>query len=122
MSIIFRPRGSYVLVRREPLPEQSLSGLYILGRDYPTIGTVLAVGPGPWRKEHYYIRAKETKYGAAHAERKVRWFREPLDLSPGDWVQWSPGFSYDLAQIGLHPDVLLLHYDQLNLRGKKIRA
>jgi co-chaperonin GroES (HSP10) len=97
--IRFRPLGARVLVRREPLPEQTKSGLYLLGRDYPTVGTVVAVGNGP---RHY-------KTG----------LRRSLDISIGSFCQWSPGFNYDLASIFPEdPDLLLLDYDQINWVGE----
>jgi co-chaperonin GroES (HSP10) len=42
----FRPLGNRVLVKRMALPEQTRGGLYMLGREYPTFGTVIAIGSG----------------------------------------------------------------------------
>jgi co-chaperonin GroES (HSP10) len=102
-TINFRPLGSYVLVQREALPETTFTGLYVLGRDYPTVGRVLAVGPGKW------IRLK-THY---------RWHRLPLDIRPGDFVQWTVSPNFDLSSVrGLPDNCLLLDYDDLNFRGR----
>lgn len=43
---MIRPHGKRLLVKRLPLPEQTESGLYILGREYPLCGEVLAIGNG----------------------------------------------------------------------------
>ena len=43
---MIRPHGARLLVRRLPLPETTESGLYLLGREYPLVGEVLAVGSG----------------------------------------------------------------------------
>jgi co-chaperonin GroES (HSP10) len=42
----FRPLGDRILVKRLPLPEQTQSGLFMLGREYPTFGVVITIGPG----------------------------------------------------------------------------
>lgn len=44
----FRPLGRRVLVRRYSLPEQSAGGIYVLGRDYPTMGIVAATRDHFW--------------------------------------------------------------------------
>lgn len=36
--------GKRVLLHREPVPERSAGGIYILGREYPAIAQVIAVG------------------------------------------------------------------------------
>jgi len=38
----FRPLGNRVLVKRLPLADQSVGGISVIGRDYPTMGTILA--------------------------------------------------------------------------------
>jgi len=43
---IVRPIGNRVLVKRLPVPETTQSGLFILGREYPLLGKVLAIGTG----------------------------------------------------------------------------
>ena len=40
-----RPMGARVVVRRRPLPDRTASGIYIIGREWPACGDVLAVGP-----------------------------------------------------------------------------
>jgi hypothetical protein len=113
--IHFRPLNDYVLVQREALPEQSQAGLYILGRDFPTCGRVLAVGPGRWRRR---LDSTEFLWSGGRV-RRYRWIRERLDLMPGDFVQWAVGYNFDLANVpGLGPDILLLRYDDLNFRGR----
>jgi len=41
-----RVLGNRVLVRRDDLPEQTRGGVFLLGREYPTLGTVEAIGSG----------------------------------------------------------------------------
>jgi co-chaperonin GroES (HSP10) len=43
MTTKLRPLGARVVVERLPLPDQTRGGLWLLGREYPTIGRVLAV-------------------------------------------------------------------------------
>lgn len=43
---MIKPIGNRILVKRLPIPETTQSGLYILGREYPLMGTVLAIGTG----------------------------------------------------------------------------
>lgn len=87
-----RPLGPRVLVQREPLVRDSREGLYLIGIDYPTIGKVLAYGPGYRRRNGEY---------------------RSLDLRIGDTVQWSVTSNFDLYNLG--NDLLLLHYNDLNL-------
>lgn len=91
-----RPLGNRILVRRWALPEQSESGIYILGRDYPTMGDVLAVGNGPRRKSGE---------------------RRSIDITVGDIVQWHVGPNFDLTQLG--PDLFLFNYNDLNFVGRR---
>ena len=49
-SPTIRPIGNRVLLKRLPVPEKTLSGLYILGREYPLLGKVLAIGTGKLKK------------------------------------------------------------------------
>jgi co-chaperonin GroES (HSP10) len=42
---MIRPLGMRVLIKRLPLPEQSKGGIFILGREWPLCGEVLAKGP-----------------------------------------------------------------------------
>lgn len=48
---MIRPIGNRVLVKRLPVPETTQSGLFILGREYPLMGKVLAIGTGKLGKE-----------------------------------------------------------------------
>lgn len=43
---MIRPTGNRLLIKRLPVPETTQSGLFILGREYPLMGTVLAIGHG----------------------------------------------------------------------------
>jgi chaperonin GroES len=47
---MIRPIGNRVLVKRLPVPEKTQSGLFILGREYPLLGQVLAIGTGKLSK------------------------------------------------------------------------
>ena len=40
-----------MLLKRLPVPETTQSGLFILGREYPLLGKVLAIGTGKLGKE-----------------------------------------------------------------------
>ena len=43
---MIRPIGNRLLLKRLPLPDKSEGGLYLLGREYPLMGEVLAIGNG----------------------------------------------------------------------------
>lgn len=43
---MIKPLGNRVLLKRLPVPEKTQSGLFILGREYPLLGEVLAIGSG----------------------------------------------------------------------------
>lgn len=47
---MIRPVGNRLLLRRLPVPETTQSGLFILGREYPLLGEVLAIGTGKLTK------------------------------------------------------------------------
>jgi hypothetical protein len=126
MLFTFKPLGARVLVRREPLPEQTRSGLYLLGRDYPTIGRVVAVGTG-WRRTkpwhcfddalHCYLNEDGPCHCMECPHPPGHW-RHITDVWPGQWVQWTTGFDYDLCSIfPTEPNLLLLDYDQINWVG-----
>lgn len=67
-----KPIGQRVLVRRYALPDQTPGGIYLLGRDYPTMGHIVATG-GEF----------------------------PLSEAAGIEVQWTVGANFDLKpQIG----------------------
>lgn len=88
-----RPLGNRVLVKRFPLTELTEGGIVLRGRDYPTLGKVIAVGNG-----------------VRHAKTGLR--RTP-DVEVGDVVQWTWQPNFDLKQIG--PDLFLFDYSDLNL-------
>lgn len=48
---MIKPIGNRILLKRLPVPETTQSGLYILGREYPLLGKVLAIGTGKLGKE-----------------------------------------------------------------------
>ncbi len=86
---MIRPLGARVLIKRLPVPETTESGLYILGREYPACGEVLALGTG--------IRKKSQ--------------RLPIpDIEIGDKVtfQWRDAF-LDTRQVA--PDTFILDYE-----------
>lgn len=43
---MIRPMGNRILLKRLPVPEKTESGLFILGREYPLLGEVMAIGTG----------------------------------------------------------------------------
>src|SRR5258708_5096193 len=76
---VIRPYGNRILIRRLPPPEQSIGGIYILGREHPLIGEVLAIGIG--------IRSK-------------RGNRIPItDLEVDDLVQFTRKVSRDTSTL-----------------------
>src|SRR5579864_349389 len=86
----FRPLGNRLLVKRYTLPEQSKGGIYVLGRDYPTLGTVIAIGKGDkvqaeFDNLHFFYGTNE--------------------------VQWSIRPNFDT----IGPDLLCLDFDDINL-------
>lgn len=83
----FRPLGSRILVKRFSLPEQSAGGIFVLGRDYPTIGRVIAVG-----------------------SQAIFWPSQWNNVL----VQWQIGSDFDTKLVG--PDLLLLDYSDLNFK------
>jgi co-chaperonin GroES (HSP10) len=137
MSFTFRPLGARVLVKREPLPEQTRSGLYLLGRDYPTIGRIVSVGNGPRTRTPYHRNCGGKVIFQPQNDEWGKWslpmclvcglgpitdsnmvYRRSLGLLPGQWVQWTTGFDFDLCSIfPTEPDLLLLDYDQINWVG-----
>jgi Chaperonin 10 Kd subunit len=105
-----RPFGNRVLVKRLALPEQSENGIYVLGRDYPTMGRVLRVGNGPRRKRLDYVMDHNRQSETYH--QWVETFRRPLDLCIGSMVSWRIGPNFDQYDLG--NDYLLLPYSELN--------
>lgn len=92
-----RPLGNRVLVKRTPTPDESQGGIYVLGREVPAHGTILAVGPGP--------RARATGV------------RSPIDdLVVGDEVTFDKWAADARTFEG---DLLILDYTELFLRLRK---
>jgi hypothetical protein len=124
----FQPLGPRVLVKRLPLPPKTESGLFLLGRDYPTVGKVLAVGNG-WKSnqlfcecghpQEFHNRWDQCLWCTSDKEEHdfyLKRYRQPLDLATGQLVQWAVDSNYDLSSIFPdEPDILLLDYDQINL-------
>ena len=109
-----RPYGNRVLVRRLGLPDTVESGLYLLGRDYPTMGTILAVGNGQRSRKIFAHAHKRPDLGFGPRgvmDLQYR-YRRPLDLKVGSIVQWRVGPNFDLYDLG--NDLLLLPYSELN--------
>ena len=121
-----RPLGNRILVKRLSLPDVRESGLYIIGRDYPTMGRVLAVGNGTRTKIKYCLCGLSVKKHA-HGPRDVFpafiSYRRPVtDIAKGDFVQWSIDSNFDLKQIGRTADgedLFLFDYDDLNFVGRE---
>ena len=98
---IIRPLGNRLLIRRLSLPEESKGGLFILGREYPTIGVVLAVGNGP----------RQGRFGLGE--------RMPIDdIEVGDEVTFDKWAS-EAKQFGPENDLIILDYDSCFLRIRK---
>jgi Chaperonin 10 Kd subunit len=105
-----RPFGNRVLVKRLALPEQSENGIYVLGRDYPTMGRVLRVGNGQRLKKrqifaHSKIDGRPFHFGPTNQRRRI-------DLEIGSMVSWRIGPNFDQYDLG--NDYLLLPYSELN--------
>src|SRR6266851_2287391 len=93
-----KPLGNRILVKRLSLPDVRESGLYIIGRDYPTMGKVIAVGNGPrTNKRRYDYLHQAIQYEPG--DRVRIW-----DISVNDLVQWSIDSNFDLKQIGRTED------------------
>lgn len=115
--------GDRILVRRMPLPEQSIGDVYILGRDYPTMGTVLQVGSGQRIWNSGWCICGGFEFDTEHRWQSENWqatfisaegMRLPItDILIGDIVQWSVGANFDLCQVS--EDLFIFNYDQLNL-------
>ena len=65
---MIKPLGNRVLVKRLSLPEQTKSGLFILGREWPAAGYVCAIGNG--KRAH--------KNGV----------RQPIDICVGEFISY----------------------------------
>ena len=91
---MIKPLGNRLLVKRLPLPDQTTSGLFLLGREYPTIGEVLAVGNG-------------------RATRKGRIKADANTISVGDKVQFSREAIRRNQEID--KDLIILEADQCQL-------
>jgi len=78
---IIRILGARVLVQRLPLPETVASGLYLLGREYPTLARVVRIGNGKRLGER---RGLPSFKGSGN--------RMPIaELCEGDLVQFAAG-------------------------------
>lgn len=82
----FRPLGSRLLVKRLALPDQSQGDIYVLGRDYPTLGRVVRKGS----------QATE-------------------EIGANDEVQWTIKPDFDQRCV-IGPDWLCLETDDINVR------
>lgn len=86
----FRPLGQRLLVKRLPLPDQSQGDIYVLGRDYPTLGRVVRTG-------NAYVRGITD------------------EIRVHDEVQWSIKPDFDQRCV-IGPDWLCLETDDINVR------
>lgn len=86
-----------MLVKREPLPETTEAGIFILGREYPTIGVVQAIGNG--------ARNPSTLQRQAIT-----------DVAVGDYV-WYERKSLDTREI--NPGTFILDYDLCNAAARR---
>ena len=61
-----KPLKNRLVVKRLPVADQTEGGLFILGREYPTIGTVLAIGRGSYHEQlgTWEFDLPESKTGA----------------------------------------------------------
>ena len=83
----FRPLGSRLLVQRYSLQEQSIGGVIVLGRDFPTMGRIYDIGKSPFTEE----------------------------FKLWDEVQWSIKPDFDQRCV-IGPDWLCLEADDINVR------
>jgi co-chaperonin GroES (HSP10) len=107
-----RPFGNRVLVKRLALPERSENGIYVLGRDYPTMGRVLKVGNGPKTKHAQGLMMIEHNTRFGPREVLVTNYRREIDIPLGSMVSWRVGPNFDQYDLG--NDYLLLPYNELN--------
>ena len=85
-------------MRRAALPETSKGGLMVLGREYPTIATVIAVGPGT-----------RTRDGVRH----------PItDVREGDEVTFDK-FAIETRMVPGSEDLAILDYADCWLRIRR---
>ena len=75
-----KPLKNRLVVRRLPVADQTEGGLFILGREYPTLGTVLAIGRGSYRKRlgTWEFDLPEVKLGLLAIGHKVQFSREAV--------------------------------------------
>jgi len=99
---MIRPIGNRLLIRRLSTPEESRGGLTILGRELPTIGTVVAIGNGP----------RSGQFGLGD--------RVPIDdISVGDEVSFDKWSTESRNVYSLGEDMFILDYDSCFLRIRR---
>ncbi len=75
-----QPLGARILVRRLPPPEQTKSGLYLLGREYPTIGRVIDIGVGKKTLHQPFVRSHlpEVVWNYIHVGDQILFHRDAI--------------------------------------------
>jgi len=102
--------GPRVLVQRLPLPETVASGLYLLGREYPTLAMVIRLGSGErrgYKRGLPYFKGKHPMTG----------YRWPItstlyDIRVFDRVQFPSG---EFQKWEIAPDWAIMPIDSLEL-------
>lgn len=113
-----RPIGNRILVRRLPLPDRTEGGLYLLGREYPTLGVVLAIGRSQKTKRARpqaipeildgTIRVGDTIYFHREAIRQERDLGNDIILLDSEWC------------LGRLRDIPKIKWDVVNGKGNVV--
>ena len=108
METKLRPLGARVVVERLPLPDQTRGGLYLLGREYPTMGRVLAIG---------YILEPIPSFEPTKTIAKLASLGDPYDgdVSIGDLVVFDK-FACELRAVPREPEHFVLDAKDIFLR------
>ena len=101
-----KPNGNRVLLHRLPLPEQLENGLFLLGREYPTLAKVMRLGTGP----RFGERRDRTSFKGSGQRHPI------ISLRINDLVHFQSGrFQvFDLSNFG-QPDWAVMPISELEL-------
>ena len=71
--------GARILIRRLPPPEQTRGGIYLLGREFPTIGRIVDIGAGKKsRKGFLRIHLPEIRWDVLHCDDFIMFHRDAI--------------------------------------------
>lgn len=100
--------GNRLLVKRLPVPEKTEGGLYMLGREYPLLGRVIAMGTG---------RLPMGKH--ARARYRMVEIDEGL-IQIGDLIYFhKEAIRQDRAGVGDDPDLVIIDAEHCLARGRE---